>query len=89
MRYVDFRDQIITELRRSKSGLTWKELKEKLDLPYRTPCPEWVKRMEEEDWSGRKVAEERWCGKQVDNYSNGKFLHQCLCASRNRLLSPI
>ena len=49
MRYVDFRDRIITELRRNKSGLTWKELREKLDLPYKTPCPEWVKRMEEED----------------------------------------
>jgi predicted transcriptional regulator len=49
MRYVDFRDRIIDELRRNKSGLTWKELREKLDLPYKTPCSEWVKHMEEED----------------------------------------
>jgi hypothetical protein len=29
-------------------GLTWAELKERLDLPCRQPCPEWLKRMENE-----------------------------------------
>ena len=48
MRYVDFRDSICRELRRSRTGLTWRQLKERLDLPYKTPCPEWVKRMEQE-----------------------------------------
>lgn len=30
------------------SGLTWKELKERLELPYKNLCPEWTKRLEEE-----------------------------------------
>ncbi|MFH1514289.1 MAG: hypothetical protein ABIG42_02390 [bacterium] len=46
MRYVDFRDKILIELSKSDSGLTWKELKERLSLPYSQPCPEWVKRIE-------------------------------------------
>jgi hypothetical protein len=48
MRYQDFRDGIQEELRQNPAGLTWAELRERLDLPYRQPCPEWVKRMEEE-----------------------------------------
>jgi hypothetical protein len=48
MRYVDFCRAIQEELQASPEGLTWAELKERLDLPYRQPCPEWVKRMEEE-----------------------------------------
>jgi hypothetical protein len=34
MRYVDFRDVIREELRQNPAGLTWAELKERLDLPY-------------------------------------------------------
>ena len=49
MRYVDFRDRIIEELGRNREGLTWSELKEILELHYRTTCPEWVNRMEEEN----------------------------------------
>jgi hypothetical protein len=49
MRYVEFRDAILSELRRSRSGLTWTELRERLDLPYRSPCYEWLRRMERED----------------------------------------
>jgi hypothetical protein len=49
MRYFEFRAAIVRELRRKRSGLTWAELKERLDLPYRTPCQEWVRRMEKED----------------------------------------
>jgi hypothetical protein len=48
MRFVDFRDSICRELRRNRKGLTWRELKERLDLPYKSPCSEWVKRMEQE-----------------------------------------
>lgn len=48
MRYDEFRDLIQTELRRSGDGLTWSQLKDRLDLPYERPCPEWVKRMERE-----------------------------------------
>ena len=48
MRYVDFRDKIRDELRRNPSGLTWKELKQRLDLPYESPCGEWVARLEQD-----------------------------------------
>jgi hypothetical protein len=48
MRYVDFRDSIRNELRRNPKGLTWKELKERLDLPYESPCQTWVHKLEEE-----------------------------------------
>ncbi len=48
MRYVDFRDNIRDELRRNPGGLTWPELRDRLDLPYKSPCSEWVQRLEEE-----------------------------------------
>lgn len=48
MRYVDFRDQIQIALIESPDGLTWKELKEQLKLPYEQPCQTWLKQMEAE-----------------------------------------
>jgi hypothetical protein len=48
MHYVNFRDAIQSELRRVPAGLTWAQLKQRLKLPYKTPCPEWVKQMEQE-----------------------------------------
>jgi hypothetical protein len=48
MRYVDFRDRIRRELKRKPSGLTWMELRERLDLPYERPCPTWTKQLENE-----------------------------------------
>ena len=54
MRYTEFRDSIIGELRRNPEGLTWRELKNRLDLTYRSPCPEWVRRMEKENGLTRK-----------------------------------
>lgn len=48
MRYVDFRDSIHSALRKNPSGMTWAQLKDKLDLPYKTPCQEWIKRLETE-----------------------------------------
>jgi len=48
MRYVDFRDTIREELLWNPEGLTWKELKERLELPYKTPCPTWISRLEQE-----------------------------------------
>jgi hypothetical protein len=48
MRYIDFRDRILEELRRCPDGLTWAELKQRLDLPYAHPCPAWVARLEQE-----------------------------------------
>jgi hypothetical protein len=48
MRYAEFRDAIKGELRRVPAGLTWAALKKRLKLPYDSPCPEWVKQMEQE-----------------------------------------
>ena len=48
MRYVEFRDVIRDALRRNPAGLTWRGLKQLLDLPYDRPCPSWVKRLEVE-----------------------------------------
>ena len=59
MRYVDFRDSILRELRRRPGGLTWPQLRDGLDLPYKSPCSEWVKRMEREDGLTRAPGEGR------------------------------
>jgi hypothetical protein len=59
MRYVEFRDAIQSELRRAPAGLTWADLKKRLNLPYDSPCPEWVKQMEQEIGLSR----ERVCGR--------------------------
>ncbi len=48
MRYEEFRDSIRDELRRCPEGITWKELKARLNLPYERPCPNWVERLEDE-----------------------------------------
>jgi hypothetical protein len=66
MRYVDFRDSICQELRRNPRGLTWPELRDRLSLPYRSPCGEWVKRMEDENGLTRSPGPGRayvWCVK--------------------------
>lgn len=48
MRYMEFRNAIQEELLGNPAGLTWAELRERRNLPYKHPCPEWVKRMEAE-----------------------------------------
>jgi hypothetical protein len=48
MRYVEFRDVIRKELRRHPEGLTWRQLQERLALPYDRPCPTWVTQLEQE-----------------------------------------
>jgi hypothetical protein len=48
MRYMEFQNAIQEELLANPAGLTWAELRERLDLPYKQPCPEWIKRMEAE-----------------------------------------
>ena len=48
MKYAEFRDVIHIALQEHPEGRTWKQLKEHLNLPYHNPCPEWVKRLEEE-----------------------------------------
>lgn len=46
MTCIEFRDAIGGELKRARTGRTWKELREGLQLPYKQPCPEWVKSLE-------------------------------------------
>ncbi|MHC4777851.1 MAG: hypothetical protein ACYTFG_04650 [Planctomycetota bacterium] len=48
MRFVDFRDVLKRELGSHPGGFTWKQLKERLDLPYDRPCPTWVERLVKE-----------------------------------------
>jgi len=48
MTYVEFNRLIHSQLQKRSQGMTWKELKESLDLPYDRPCPEWVSRLEKE-----------------------------------------
>jgi hypothetical protein len=48
MRYIDFRDSIRAELRRHATGLTWAQLRQRLDLPYDRPCPAWTQQLERE-----------------------------------------
>jgi hypothetical protein len=48
MRFAEFRDAIREELHENIDGLTWAELKERLDLPYERPCQTWLKRLEKE-----------------------------------------
>ncbi len=48
MKYTEFRNVILEELRIHVDGFTWKELKERLSLPYKTPCPTWIKQLETE-----------------------------------------
>lgn len=48
MTYSDFRNAIHKELAKRPAGATWNELRERLDLPYLRPCPEWTKRLEKE-----------------------------------------
>jgi len=54
MKYVEFQSNILHELQRSPSGLTWKELRERLKLPYDRPCPTWVKQLERDIGLTRK-----------------------------------
>ncbi len=46
MRYEEFRDAVRDHLMLNPEGATWQELRDALDLPYERPCPEWVKRLE-------------------------------------------
>jgi len=59
MRYVEFRDAICHELGRRSDGLTWCELRDRLALPYRTPCPTWVRRLEVESGLKRRRGQGR------------------------------
>lgn len=59
MKYVEFKTQIQQALLEHPDGFTWKELKAHLDLPYQTPCPEWVKHLEDEIGLVRRREDQR------------------------------
>jgi len=46
MSYDQFRDLIQAKLRERRRGMTWRELRDDLELPYDRPCPEWTRRLE-------------------------------------------
>jgi hypothetical protein len=48
MRYEQFSSLIVDELKKNPEGMSWRELKAQLDLPYKTPCYTWICRMETE-----------------------------------------
>ncbi len=48
MRYSEYRDAIAEALQDEPTGLTWVELKAKLALPYKRPCPTWTKQLEQD-----------------------------------------
>jgi hypothetical protein len=48
MRYAEFKGAIRARLLGQPAGLTWKQLKDDLHLPYDRPCPEWTRLLEQE-----------------------------------------
>jgi len=46
MAYAEFRDSIAGVLKSSPKGLSWTEIKEKLELPQKVPNNLWVRTME-------------------------------------------
>ena len=48
MRYVDFKESIRRDLQSNPGGLTWKQLRDRNQLPYDRPCPTWTRCLEEE-----------------------------------------
>jgi len=46
--YEDFRDEIKKLLEPNKQGLTWTQIREKLQLSQRAPYHKWVKKMEKD-----------------------------------------
>jgi len=55
MKFVDFRDRIKQELTDHPQGFTWVQLRDRLQLPYRQPCQNWIARLEAEIGLSRKV----------------------------------
>ena len=48
MTYEQYKGLIHAELRKRGRGMTWRELRDNLDLPYERACPEWTRRLEED-----------------------------------------
>lgn len=48
MNYEEFRDKIETILHENPNGLTWSQIKERLNLPQKVPNNQWVARLEKD-----------------------------------------
>ena len=48
MKYIEFKDLILNSLINNPNGLTWKELKNTLNHPYKIPCQTWIYKLEDE-----------------------------------------
>jgi hypothetical protein len=48
MTYLEFKTSIQHHLEKHSTGATWAELRDRLDLPYDRPCPEWTRRLEKD-----------------------------------------
>jgi hypothetical protein len=59
MTYVAYKLAIAGELKRHRTGRTWKDLQSRLKLPYARPCPEWTRRLESEIGLVREKGEGR------------------------------
>jgi hypothetical protein len=53
--YGKFRKQIETILKVEPEGLTWTEIKQRLNLPQKVPNNRWVRKMEEDIGLERKT----------------------------------
>ncbi|MFH1675976.1 MAG: hypothetical protein ABIC40_03040 [bacterium] len=73
MRYTEFRDAIRDELRRSPSGRTWPEIRDKLKLPYKSPCQEWVGRLEHDIGLSRTKGSSRALVWKIDSGGRSKI----------------
>jgi hypothetical protein len=54
MPYETFRSKVVDLLRDNKTGLTWAEIQEKLNLPQVVPNNKWVNRLEKETGLNRR-----------------------------------
>ena len=48
MKYVEFKARIQNTLQGNPNGLTWKDLKNTLNFPYKIPCQTWICQLEDE-----------------------------------------
>ncbi|MFO8184560.1 MAG: hypothetical protein R6U39_10335 [Candidatus Aegiribacteria sp.] len=54
MKYTEFRDSIRDFLMPRPEDGIWKEIRVALSFPCKSPCPEWVKRLETDIGLNRK-----------------------------------
>ena len=59
MKYDKFKNQIYTALQANPDGLSWKELRNTLNLPYEIPCQTWINQLVDEIQLIRSKGESR------------------------------